>query len=392
MMTRVTGPRIQDRRPRRRTLRRGPLVALAALGFALGLALAFRGELAAQIRVLGVVGTALDVPVVGPAALRLTDPPRILERTIAGRPTTIYEPRAEGPWPTLVFVNGATPDGRRNPEVRRLAAGLARTGHAVLVPDLPGLATGELSEATASSTVDVARAAADRTSARDGQVGLVGVSVGASLALLAAAQPDLRPRVTVVAGVAPYADLRTVLRVATTGTYEDGGRVRRFQPEPFVRLVMARSLVTALPPGPDRTTLEGAIATAAGGADPLLDPALLTLGPDARALGALLLNRDPNSFDSLYAALPVRVRERVERLSPVRDARRVAAPVELVSPPRDKYFPLSETRALEGALPDARLTITSTLDHADLKPSWSEAGDALALNNAVRRTLEAARP
>lgn len=379
--------------PRSRTLGRLRLAALGLLGFALGLAFVFRADLVAQARVIGVVGAALDAPVVGPATLRLTAPPRVLERTVAGRPTTVYEPRGEGPWPTLLFVNGATPDGRRNPQVRRLAAGLARTGHAVLVPDLPGLAAGELTEESASSTVDVARAAADRNSARDAQVGLVGVSVGASLALAAAQHEDLRERVSVVAGVAPYADLRTVLRVATTSTYLDRGTVRRFEPEPFVQLVVARSLVTALPQGPDRTTLEGAIATVAAGGDSLSDPAaLLTLGPDARALGAFLLNRDADRFDSLYSALPARVRERVERLSPLRDARLVQAPVELVSPPRDKYFPLSEARALERALPDAHLTVTRTLDHADLRPSWSEAGDALAFNGFVRRVLRDARP
>lgn len=394
MMTRVTASHAEGQdTPRPRTRARKRLAALGLLGFFLGLAFAFRGDLVAQARVVGVVGAALDAPVVGAATLRVTDPPRVLERTIAGRPTTVYEPRGQGPWPTLVFVNGATPDGRRNPQVRRLATGLARTGHAVLVPDLPGLAAGELSEDSARSTVDVARAAADRASARDAQVGLVGVSVGASLALLAAEDEDLRERLTVVAGVAPYADLRTVLRVATTGTYDDRGTVRRFEAEPFVRLVMARSLVTALPRGPDRTTLEGAIATVAAGGDPLSDPAaLLTLGPDARALGALLLNRDPGRFDALYAALPARVRERVEDLSPLRDARRIQAPVELVSPPRDKYFPLSEARALERALPNANLTVTKTLDHADLQPSWSEAGHALAFNGFVRRTLRDARP
>ena len=79
-------------------------------------------------------------------------------------------------------------------------------------------------------------------------------------------------------------------------------------------------------------------------------------------------------------------------MPPLEGADRVSARVELVSGPRDKYFPLSESRAMARALPDGRLTVTSTLDHVDLRPSLSEAGDALAFNNFVRRTLRRARP
>ena len=39
------------------------------------------------------------------------------------------------PWPALVFVNGATPDGRNHPIVRRLGLGLAQAGFLVFVPN-----------------------------------------------------------------------------------------------------------------------------------------------------------------------------------------------------------------------------------------------------------------
>ena len=47
-------------------------------------------------------------------------------------------PPGRGPWPALVFMNGATPDGRTHPMVLRLGLALASTGQLVFIPDLPG--------------------------------------------------------------------------------------------------------------------------------------------------------------------------------------------------------------------------------------------------------------
>jgi hypothetical protein len=50
---------------------------------------------------------------------------------------------------------------------------------------------------------------------------LVGIATSATLALLAAGDRNLAEKVSVVAGVAPYTDVKTVLSTATTGHYGD---------------------------------------------------------------------------------------------------------------------------------------------------------------------------
>ena len=102
--------------------------------------------------------------------------------------------------PRVVFVNGATRERRHHPKVQRLTRGLARAGFLVVVPDLPGLALGKITPATVAGTIDVAEATSGRPDVREGRVGFYGVSVGASLALLAAASPPLGGRVTVGGG------------------------------------------------------------------------------------------------------------------------------------------------------------------------------------------------
>ena len=58
------------------------------------------------------------------------------------------------------------------------------------------------------------------------------------------------------------------------------------------------------------------------------------------------------------------MRTTVKALSPLHAAPGLRAPVEIVTAPRDRYFPVAESQALVEAAPRARLTVTSLLAHA----------------------------
>src|SRR5689334_20906735 len=157
-----------------------------------------RSAARAHAQALAILGTTLSLP--GAALLgRIGRRPTRSDTFIAGVLTTVVRPVASPPWPTLVFMNGATPDGRTHPTVQRLGIALARAGVRVFIPDLPGVAGGELSPETLASSVAVAEAAAGAADTAEGRVALAGVSIGATLALLAAADPRLQNRISVVA-------------------------------------------------------------------------------------------------------------------------------------------------------------------------------------------------
>src|ERR671935_2025913 len=143
----------------------------------------------AQFDALVALAITQRAPVIAPLARLVTYKPRIAEAAIAGEPTTIARPGGGGPWPAIVFVNGATRRGRYHPRVQRLARGLARAGFLVAVPDLPGLRLGEITATTMEATIRVARAVAGRADVRGRHVSFYGVSVGATLSLLAAERP-----------------------------------------------------------------------------------------------------------------------------------------------------------------------------------------------------------
>jgi pimeloyl-ACP methyl ester carboxylesterase len=373
--------------------RRRLAVFLGLMAVLVGVLLVFWSWVDAQARAVVVISSVLDVPVVTPAAEAVSGEPRPEDGTVAGNPALIVRPAGEGPWPAVFFVNGTVPEGRKLPEARRLAEGFARAGYLVVLPDLPGLREDRITPETVAETAEVARAVSDRPDAAGSEVSMVGISTGATLALLAAERPDARERVSLVAGVAPYSDIRTVLNVATTGAYRvEEGKFARHDADPFLSYVVARSVIAALPPGEDRRNLSAEIE-AVGREDPnplggLRLRRTEDLGPEAAAVVALLANRDPSRFDGLYADLPDGVKSDLEVFSPLAGEGGIRAPVEVATGPEDKYFPASESRALETMASDLRVTVTPAVDHAELDAS---PGNMAAFDAFVVRTLREAR-
>jgi pimeloyl-ACP methyl ester carboxylesterase len=356
--------------PRRRRWRAViALVAVALVAWLLLGAWASR-----QARAVDVVAVALGHPGWLVWAVDHTTPtPVSAQRTVAGASATVVHPAGSGPWPAVVFVNGATAQGRFEPHVVRLGLGLARAGFLVIVPELPGLRHGQITLRTVDALERVAADVAHMPGASGGRVGFLGVSVGASLALLAAERPALGPHISAVAGLAPYTNLKGMVRLATTGVYERNGRLVRYHTGSFLALALARSLVAGLPPGPQRDALDQQVLAISDNAtDPLAQlraDAPAGLGGPAGAAVALIENRSPARFDALWAALPASLRAAARNLSPLYAARRLRFPVFLASSPHDEYFPPSQSEALVARAPGASVEVTSTLDHVLPEPS-----------------------
>jgi acetyl esterase/lipase len=332
-------------------------------------------QLRAARRMFILLSGILDLRVVGPAVRALTRAPRHESVTIDGVPAEFVTPARRGPRPAFVFVSGAHPLRRREPIVQQVADGLGRAGFVVVVPDLPGLGEGELTPRTLEAAIRVVEWTSQRDEVAGGRVALCGASAGASLALLLAERPEFAGSIAMVASVCPFADLERLTCLATTRSYGDTGEAGTYDVAILLRRVVARSLLMTLPESAERTELLDRVGDVLrDDQDPLEDLRgvdIEPLGPGARAVVRLLTNQDPRRFRELYDALPPSARSLAATLSPLPGASRVRARVELAVPPLDPYFPPGETEALAAALPNARLTVTSVLDHT--RPTMSRA-------------------
>ena len=345
--------------------------------------------LRSHARAARVLARTLDLP-----GTRRSPGPEAEDGALGAWPAATVRPRSAPPWPAVMFVNGATPDGRAHPGVRRFAASLARAGYIVFVPDLPGVAAGELSLPTLAASVECAATAADSAETRNGRVALVGVSVGGTLALLTAATPELSTRISVVACIAPFTDLEKVVMLATTGVYPGPDGRSPYPVAPELPVGVARSLVGSLDPTPDARDLGRALErldpTSPDPLSRLRNAPSSSLGPDAAATQALLVNRDPERFDGLFAGLPDDLRQVVASLSPLRSAAGLSAPVEIATAPHDKYFPLAESLALQREIAGVRITVTTALAHAEPRPTAGNVADFARLEGFIARSLAAA--
>lgn len=349
--------------------------------------------LRAQFDAVAVLCATLVVPGTEFVARRVRTP-RLEEEVVAGVPTTVVRPCSEPPWPALVFANGATSQGRKHPLVRRLAWGLGWAGYLTYVPDLPGVAAGELTPASLDAAVAVLSEAAATEHARGGRVAVAGISTGATLSLRAASSPQVAGRVSVVACVAPFTDLEKVIMLATTGRYPGSNGLESYTPPPYLLVALTRSLAATLAPGAARDRLCAELRALDGNSTEPLAPlqrAAGELGPDGIAIHALLANREPARFDELFAAAPEATRATVRLLSPARDAARSEVRTEILCAPRDTYFPIDEAFALRGLSPSVRVTVTSMLGHAVPRFSLRKLAGLAAMNGFIVRSLAAAR-
>lgn len=351
-----------------------------------------RRPLGVRIRTLAVLCVVLDLPVLAGLTRRLTRAPRSETSELDGTPVTLVRPGGRGPWPAIMFVNGAHPLRRREPVVERVAQGLARAGYLVVVPDLPGLGAGEITTTTVDAAAAVARHAVGLADTRGGRVALIGASTGASIALLLAARPELAAHISLVSSITPYADLRRIICLATTTRYGDADRHREYGVTNLLRRAISRSMVVTIAGREARSRLLEQVGDILEEDDPFLRLPTSREAADAEACAILrvLENRDMDRFHALFEDLPRPLRERIAALSPRSIASGVRAPVELAVPPLDRYFPVDEAEELARLLPDARLTVTTALDHTRPGASWRQLGALWSFRGFVVNTLAGA--
>lgn len=287
----------------------------------------------------------------------------------------LYRPSA--PRGALLLVHGLSREGRRHPDLVRLARLLARHHRLVLVPHFEGLAAFRLS----GREVAEVRAALRLLGAQSPSIGVAGLSFGAGPALLAAADvPDL----ALTASFGGYADLRDVILYLTTGIHRFGGRRYMQAPQDYNRWKLLALLVNFVRDERDRRLLDRIAGRKL--ADPGSDTRALEadLGPEGQAVRALVLNRREDAVSTLLAALPADARAAIEQLSPLAAVPRLRGRLMIAHGARDLSIPFTESlRLAEASAGRANAVILETFEHTGAQPFWPTMGSRLADSRRV---------
>jgi len=118
----------------------------------------------------------------------------------------------------IVLVAGVNALGIDEPRLYGLAHELAGVGYAVLTPELPDLQRYDITPRTTDMIEDAAVWLSNQPRlARDGRVGLVGISFAGGLSIVAAGRPALRGRAAFVLSFGGHANFQRVLHFLCSG-------------------------------------------------------------------------------------------------------------------------------------------------------------------------------
>lgn len=134
-----------------------------------------------------------------------------------------YQPsRATGR--PILLVPGVHAAGIDEPRLIGFARDIAATGHPVLTVELPDLTKYRITTRTTDMIEDAAAwmLGAPGWRGSDGRIGMMGISFGGGLSIVAAGRPSIRDRVAFVMALGGHADLPRTLTFLCTGVQADG--------------------------------------------------------------------------------------------------------------------------------------------------------------------------
>lgn len=308
----------------------------------------------------------------GPSALKATTAPperRLVTVAVAGGAIAadLYRP-SEPARAGMILVPGIAPAGKDDRRLIAFANTIARAGFEVLVPDLARMRALQVSAADAPLLADAIAWMAQRDPARP--LGIAAISFAAGPAVLALAEPQARGHVDFVLTIGGYYDLPAVVTFFTTGNFRDGAGApwQYREPNAYGKWVFLLSNAPRLDNPVDRQALTAIARRKMQDRDANVSGLIRRLGPDGRAVYALLDNDDPARVPSRLAALPDGVRSELQALDLAgRDLAVSGVRFVLIHGRNDAIIPETESEAFARALPDdaVSLFLLDSLDHVN---------------------------
>ena len=262
----------------------------------------------------------------------------------------------------LLFL-GANETGRDDKRAVNLGHALAGAGYVVMIHWSPKMGLqANIEPDEPEKLVWAFQYLEERGYVDRDRVGLGGFCVGASLALVAAADPRIRDRVHFVNAFGPYFDAESLLLQAASRSVVHEGEGDTWEPDPLTLKVLANELIETLDDSSEIEMLKRHYLK-----DQATTPVELTaLSPSGRTVARLLSGVEPHEAEALYAALPSSFHEDLSRISPSTHVGELRARLLVMHDRDDRLVPVSESRRLVKAArerTDVRYTEFLAFDH-----------------------------
>jgi hypothetical protein len=275
----------------------------------------------------------------------------------------LYRPSGGSRHRGILVCLGVVPFETNHPQVPRLGAALARSGFAALLYWSPAMRDLRLEPDDVENVALAYKWLLDQPYVDSDRSGLLGTCVGGSFALMAAASPQIRERVSFVAAYAPFSSTFTLLQdAASYSTVRADGR-EPWQVDQLTRKVFVRSLTAELPPSEAQMLRETRDMH-----ESRVD--VESLSEEGKTIYGLLSRPDAEDAGKALGRLPAAMQEKLSAMSPVNYMQDMRAPLVLLLHDRgDSVIPVGESRRLWDILKTRRGAHYTELQFQHLNPA-----------------------
>jgi pimeloyl-ACP methyl ester carboxylesterase len=273
----------------------------------------------------------------------------------------VYSPGGSGRHGALILILGARPVDRDDPTLVRFAEGLGRIGIVVLIPSSSGLAGGHILPEEVDAVVNEVELLRARPDVDPPRIGILGFSVGGSVAIQAAADPRLADKLILVNAFGSYNDATDLVRAAATRSLSYAGVDEAWEPHPLTLWVLARQLVDTLPDATDRDVIDRLHLQA----DSIARADVDLMTPVGRAALGILDGLPRSEVEQAIAALPPATIARLNGISPSRVLDRVTTRLFVMHDRGDHFVPYTESRRMAAQVPPEHLAQFAEFDLFD---------------------------
>ena len=261
----------------------------------------------------------------------------------------VYRPPGDGTRAAVLLSVGATPEGLDDPGLVLLGDALARAGYVTMLHWSPAMGLeSNMDPSEVAALVEAFLYLEGLEYVDPERVGIGGFCVGASLALVAAADPRIRDRVDFVNAFGPFYDAGALLRQAVSRTVVYDGEMTPWQPEPRTLQFLATEMIENVDDPSDMQILTLHYL----GDQPSRPIEADRLSPQGKVVAHLLDEVQPHEAETLYEMLPPALHEDLAMISPSTYVHDLRARLLVMHDRHDEYVPAAESRRLLEATRD----------------------------------------
>jgi acetyl esterase/lipase len=231
----------------------------------------------------------------------------------------------------------------------------------VMIPASSGLAAGRIVPEEVDALVGEVEMLRARPDVDPARIGILGFSVGGSVAIQAAADPRLDGKLILVNAFGSYNDATDLVRAVSTHSLAYAGVDQAWEPNPLTQWVIARQLVDTLPDPNDRDILDRLYLQGDGSARDDVD----TMTPVGRAALGLLDGLPPAETEQALAMMPPATLDRLHGISPARVLGRVTTHLFIMHDLGDHFIPYTESRRMAAEVAPGHLDTYAEFDLFD---------------------------